>query len=81
MEYEQGPNVDATAPVVATQAQHPSTVEDLERRLAVLKTAGVREYQDGGIHVLFERPPRKEEMSEIDILMAAAERERVAAGG
>lgn len=81
MGYEPGPNADATEPVVTVNNAVPSTVEDLERRLSVLKTAGVREYHDAGVHILFERPPRKEEPSEIERLLAAAEAERRLAGG
>jgi len=81
MEYSASPTADATAPVSPATMQ-PTTVEDLERRLVVLKTAGVREYQDGGLHILFERPQqRHEEENPIERLVRRMEEERVAHGG
>lgn len=81
MEYSPSATSDATAPVVTTTANmQPTSVEDLEKRLAVLKAAGVREYVDGGLHVLFERPQPKREKT-IDELIVEAEQERIRNGG
>jgi hypothetical protein len=82
MEYSASPTADVTAPVQpAAQSPVPLSVSDLEQRLAVLKSAGVREYQDGGVHILFERPKPREEIDPIRALELAAQAERIASGG
>jgi hypothetical protein len=88
MDYSTSQTTTATAPVSpVSQADptlllQPSTVEDLEKRLAVLKNAGVREYQDGRIHLLFERPQQKQpETEEDEVMRMLREQERLANGG
>ena len=61
MEYKVDTATDATATVQTVQPTCPSSVEDLTKRLAALKNAGVREYSDNGLHILFERPRQREE--------------------
>lgn len=63
MDYATNSNTDATRPVEAgtPATSGPSPVDDLAKRIAVLKENGVREYADGPIHILFERPQSKQE--------------------
>lgn len=83
MEYSTSPTADATAPVTPVPSTQPTPVEDLEKRLAVLKASGVREYQDGPMHILFERPQQRSEEDVIAKLyrQAQADAERLANGG
>lgn len=80
---------DATANVSPVERHHPLTVDDLERRLAVLKAAGVREYHDGadGVKIAFERPqqprqkPNDPYIQELQELAAQVRAEQEGAGG
>lgn len=83
MEYEPGPNAEATAPVATVTNQNPLPVEDLERRLALLKAAGVREYHDVGVKIAFE-PKRQQPAGQDELVaqvMAMVEQERETNGG
>lgn len=83
MEYSASKTADSTAPIAAALAMQPTPIEDLEKRLAVLKAAGVREYADGQIHILFERPPRQQEGADLAERFARfqMEQERMINGG
>lgn len=61
MEYKVTTETDATKPVetVTTTTSQPTPVEDLTKRLAALINAGVQEYQDGQLHILFKRERQK----------------------
>lgn len=71
-----------TTPSVAAPAYpQPSSVEDLEKRLRVLREAKVREYHDGGLRIAFERPQRLDEADALEILQRRMEEERINNGG
>lgn len=52
----------------STIPAHPSTVEDLEKRLRVLREAGVAAYKDGPVEIVFA--PKPPPVSEADRLAA-----------
>lgn len=68
-------------PPTTTAYPQPTPVEDLEKRLRVLRDAKVREYHDGGIRIAFERPQRMDEADMLEHLQQMAEQERIANGG
>lgn len=70
-----------TPSVTAPAYPQPSSVEDLEKRLRVLREAKVREYHDGGIRIAFERPQRVDDADMLELLQRRMEEERLANGG
>lgn len=48
------------SPAAAVTASAPTPVDDLERRLQLLRDCGVRAYKDGSLEIVFSAPPKRE---------------------
>lgn len=83
MEYKVSSETDASKPVetVPQAAVQSPTVDDLTKRLAALTNAGVQEYADGVLHILFKRDRGSQRAAEDPVTRALREYDEQLLGG
>jgi hypothetical protein len=62
-------NIHSPEPLITITA--PTPVDDLERRLQLLRDCGVRAYKDGPLEIVFSAPPKRENPEERAFRMIA----------